>query len=666
MSNLLDGIKNYLKMNSTGALMVSGDWGCGKTYHIDNVVIPSLIEDGYEPIKVSLFGIESINDIPLRIAENYKGISRTKQADEVNENKKKERKRLFGKKEVGKVVAKGSQLISSITWLSNFVDVNTLVGKYSDLLYELIPKEKTVIFLDDMERVIDTIDLHMLLGAINGLVEQRGYKVVVIANNSYIQQQEADRLVFKEKVIEKTLVYDPDVVAIYKEICEKDYNPPFKDFMQDVKALSVIDPRFIAYKEDEGLITDLHNIRIVKFALSHFNKVYEVCYEFLKEEDKNVADIFLYSLWACTVGLAVEYKRNRLTYKDREQFANYVDLSLPLLQYYDGNDDQENLFDEKDEKSDDEAAQKEEARKRAYKSLEHIFKGIVKIHGLPEIVAPQIFDFVIAGKLLNSSELKTLWENYKIQVQRNAQSPAYALLNRFLQAQWSMSNEEMVDALAKLAKYVEDGEYNDNLSYVKAATFLQHMISLTIFSQQDLKDKIIAGIDKMYAKITTISVLEKINLNVSETHIPKISQWVVDYEKKKMDEVSALCLKEDIKEVCRQFNEDLEALEKRLIIPYGSTKAPDFVDYPILRHIPYEDIVRKINKIQPKEVMALYDIINTRFFQMVNQTVYTEEMQFVKNLHNALKQRKPEKKEYADILIEDQLNKLVEKVLNQK
>ena len=103
MSNLLDGIKNYLKMNSTGALMVSGDWGCGKTYHIDNVVIPSLIEDGYEPIKVSLFGIESINDIPLRIAENYKGISRTKQADEVNENKKKERKRLFGKKEVGKV-----------------------------------------------------------------------------------------------------------------------------------------------------------------------------------------------------------------------------------------------------------------------------------------------------------------------------------------------------------------------------------------------------------------------------------------------------------------------------------------------------------------------------------------------------------------------------------
>ncbi len=662
MSNLLDGIKNYLKMNSTGALMVSGDWGCGKTYHIDNVVIPSLIEDGYEPIKVSLFGIESINDIPLRIAENYKGISRTKQADEVNENKKKERKRLFGKKEVGKVVAKGSQLISSITWLSNFVDVNTLVGKYSDLLYKLIPQEKTVIFLDDMERVIDTVDIHALLGAINSLVEQRGYRVVVIANNSYIQKQDADRLVFKEKVIEKTLVYDPDVVAIYKEICEKEYGSPFRCFMQDIKAVSVIDPRFAAYMEDEDLITDLRNIRIVKFALSHFNKVYEACYEFLKEEDKNVADVFLYSLWTCTVGLAVEYKRNRLTYKDRERFANYVDLSSPLLQYYDGNDDQENLFDEKDEKSDDEAAQKEEARKRAYKSIEHIFKGIVKIHGLPEIVAPQIFDFVIAGKSLDSSELKMLWENYKIQVQRNAQSPAYALLNRFLQAQWSMSNEEMTEALSQLAGFVEEGAYNDNMSYVNTAYFLQRMYMLTPFSLEDIKSKIIKGIDTMYSRMTSLSVLDKLNIDVVENEISKNCKWVLEYERKKMTEVTEACLKEDIKEIRRQFNEDLPALEKRLVIQYNSTKTPDFADFPILSHIPKDDIINKVKEIQPIEVMALYHIINTRFFQLVNAKVYQNELSFIQNLIQAIEQRKSESIVYADVLIEDLLLKVIQKI----
>ena len=52
-----------------------------------------------------------------------------------------------------------------------------------------IPTENTVIILDDVERVIDTIDVHTLLGVINDLVEQRGYKVIVIANNSYMQQK---------------------------------------------------------------------------------------------------------------------------------------------------------------------------------------------------------------------------------------------------------------------------------------------------------------------------------------------------------------------------------------------------------------------------------------------------------------------------------------------
>lgn len=75
---MLDGIKNYLSMVSTGALMVSGEWGCGKTYHIEKVIIPTLREEGWNPVKVSLFGIESVNEIPLRIADNYKRAEKEK------------------------------------------------------------------------------------------------------------------------------------------------------------------------------------------------------------------------------------------------------------------------------------------------------------------------------------------------------------------------------------------------------------------------------------------------------------------------------------------------------------------------------------------------------------------------------------------------------------
>ena len=351
---MLDGIKNYLSMESTGALMVSGEWGCGKTYHIENVIIPALQQEGWNPIKVSLFGIESVNEIPFLIADNYKWPT-------TNEDEPKniiQSLLKFWKKKTSRMVAQSAQFVSTISWLGNFVDVKTLVKNNSSLLYKLIPQEKTVIFLDDVERVIDTIDVHTLLGTINGLVEQRGYKVVIIANNSYIQQKGEAKLVFKEKVIEKTLIYEPDVVTIFKEICKK-YDTPFTEFMTTPKSVEVIDPGFPSYKKHEDLRVELRNIRILKFALSHFNKIYVACDDFLKNENKDLADNFLLSLWACTIGIAIEYKKDRLNYKDRTQFSQYVELSTIDWGFDDGDKKEGGLFDETKEGSTEEK-QKEE------------------------------------------------------------------------------------------------------------------------------------------------------------------------------------------------------------------------------------------------------------------------------------------------------------------
>ena len=448
---MLDGIRNYLSMESTGALMVSGEWGCGKTYHIEKVIIPTLRQEGWNPVKVSLFGIESVNEIPLRIADNYKRAESDK-GERTEKEKNKSRLCGWGKEKVGKVVAKGAQFASSISWLESFVDVKTLVGNNSGLLYKLIPTENTVIILDDIERVINTIDVHTLLGVINDLVEQRGYKVIVIANNSYMQQKGEAKLVFKEKVIEKTLVYEPDVVSIFKGLCEKDYSSPFTKFMTAQKAVEVIDPSYPSYKEDKGLQVELHNIRILKFSLAHFNKIYEVCNAFLKDENKDTADSFLLSLWACTVGVAIEYKKDHLRYKDRLQFAQYVELPSIDFGY---------------ETEDDEAEEKqkeEKQRKYINRRVTYIFKVLVKAHNLPVIVAPQMFDFVTAGVLLDTDGLKSVWEGYKSQVKRNSINPAYALLQKFMHSQWDMSNEEMADAVMQLAQYVEDGEFCDNMA----------------------------------------------------------------------------------------------------------------------------------------------------------------------------------------------------------
>lgn len=659
---MLDVIKNYLLMESTGALMVSGEWGCGKTYHIENVVIPILRQEGWNPTKVSLFGIESVNEIPLRIAANYK-----RPESDKCKGAEKENKILWlydwVKEKAGKVVAKLTQFASSISWLESFVDVKTLVSTNSGLLYKLIPPEKTVIILDDIERVIDTIDIHPLLGAINDLVEQRGYKVVVIANNSYMQQKGEAKLVFKEKVIEKTLVYEPDVVSIFKELCKKDYSSSFTEFMTAQKALEVIDPSYPSYKEDKGLQIELHNIRILKFALAHFSKIYKVCDVFLQDENKELADNFLLSLWACTVGVAIEYKKDRLTYKDRTQFAQYVELSSIDWEFRDHDWKADGLFDETQEDEEQEKQKEEKQREYTNRRITYIFKKLVKVHNFPVIVSPQIFDFVMAGMSLDKGGLKAVWEGYKGLVERNSISPAYALLQKFIHSQWDMSNEEMADAVIQLAQYVEDGEFCDNMAYINSATYLQHFCSLTSFSKEDMQKKIRCGIDKMYNNIETLNLLDKHKIDVVETAIPKESRWVIEYEREKMNEITKANLDVDIKEVRRQFIEDLPTLANRLTIQYGDTKTPDFLSYPILSHIPMEDIVKKVHEIQPKEVMALYQILNGRFLQQVPYPeVYDAELPFVRNLEEALAQKNDNKTTCADILIEDYLKDIIKKI----
>lgn len=661
-NNMLDGIRNYLSMESTGALMVSGEWGCGKTYHIEKVIIPTLRQEGWNPVKVSLFGIESVNEIPLRIADNYKRAESDK-GERTEKEKNKSRLCGWGKEKVGKVVAKGAQFASSISWLESFVDVKTLVGNNSGLLYKLIPTENTVIILDDIERVINTIDVHTLLGVINDLVEQRGYKVIVIANNSYMQQKGEAKLVFKEKVIEKTLVYEPDVVSIFKGLCEKDYSSPFTKFMTAQKAVEVIDPSYPSYKEDKGLQVELHNIRILKFALAHFCKIYEVCNAFLKDENKDTADSFLLSLWACTVGVAIEYKKDRLTYKDRLQFAQYVELSSIDWEFGDDDWKADGLFDETQEDEEQEKQKEEKQCEYTNRRITYIFKKLVKVHNFPVIVSPQIFDFVTAGMSLDKEGLKAVWEGYKGLVERNSISPAYALLQKFMHSPWNMSNEEMADAVMQLVKYVEEGKFCDNMAYVNSATYLQHFCSLTSLSLEDMQTKIISGIDKMYESIDTPNLLDKLNLDVVETEIPEESRWVVRYEREKMDKITKANLDTDIKEILRQFNEDLPTLANRLTIQYGDTKTPDFLSYPILSHIPMEYIIDKVNKIRPKEVMALYHILNGRFLEyMAAPKVYEAELTFVRNLEHALAQKNSNKTTYADVLIEDHLKGVIEKV----
>ena len=66
----IQGVINYLKMSTSGALMISGAWGSGKTYFIDHTLVDHLKGD-YWPVKISLFGLEKVDNLERLITEKF-------------------------------------------------------------------------------------------------------------------------------------------------------------------------------------------------------------------------------------------------------------------------------------------------------------------------------------------------------------------------------------------------------------------------------------------------------------------------------------------------------------------------------------------------------------------------------------------------------------------
>ena len=61
-------IKNYLENDKTqSAIMITADWGTGKSYYIKNKLVPFLDSKGKKCIVISLYGLSSVRDISKSI-----------------------------------------------------------------------------------------------------------------------------------------------------------------------------------------------------------------------------------------------------------------------------------------------------------------------------------------------------------------------------------------------------------------------------------------------------------------------------------------------------------------------------------------------------------------------------------------------------------------------
>lgn len=162
-------IKHYLeKDKSKSAIMLTGTWGIGKSYYIQNELIPFLQDKcNHKCVAVSLYGLKSLSDISKSIYLEL----RTKPL------KSKSEIATTGRL-IAKTLAKGVISYFGVDLTSTEEEMQTL--------YESIDLSKTLIILEDVER--SQIDILDLLGYVNSLVEQDGVKILLIANENEIIQ----------------------------------------------------------------------------------------------------------------------------------------------------------------------------------------------------------------------------------------------------------------------------------------------------------------------------------------------------------------------------------------------------------------------------------------------------------------------------------------------
>lgn len=338
------------------AIMIDGEWGCGKTYYIKESLIGA-IEDHenqktsnneeykvHQVIYISLYGMKSIDEISKQVfmksylskAENTTGLGKA------------------GVKVVGTV------LPALFDVINNKIGTSLSVDNVSDNIEKFLPARDKIFIFDDLERC--DCPINEILGYINSFVEQDSLKVILVANQKEIgwstyqanqelkylvaahlgikfdenisgnnglekyivaEKQNDDKLVqvnlnevkerinrlfgqntsyeqIKEKLVGQTIYYYPDLKQIFLKLIE---NRSINESLQDLLVDTV---EFF----QEHMVNERHpNLRTFQFYLSKIKDLYDVIMQLEGEGQQTfLSYIIRYSFKICVSYKSGAYK----------------------------------------------------------------------------------------------------------------------------------------------------------------------------------------------------------------------------------------------------------------------------------------------------------------------------------------------------------------------
>ncbi|NCB52364.1 MAG: hypothetical protein EOM54_10885 [Clostridia bacterium] len=327
---IIDLVNIYLKENIYDyAIMIDGGWGSGKTYFVKNILGPELKKTGVlrDAIYISLYGVrekeEISNLIFTTIAENKAGTG----------------------KKIIPFASNGLKIVSEI--VGGRIGSKKIEGiNLKEVFSPFINYGKYYFIFDDLERC--SMPINDAIGYINNFVEHNNSKVIVIANQEeicsaarqcnlevkyllasrdnikyppkegdtlekslrkpeydidleelkrrceYLFKENTLYLQVREKLIGKTIFYQPDMSIVVPEIFNKCLIGEAREIVKPCEPL-VID---ILTKERH------YNIRTLQFALIFFSKVSEL----FVERETDIWKQVLQDILLAIINVSISYK----------------------------------------------------------------------------------------------------------------------------------------------------------------------------------------------------------------------------------------------------------------------------------------------------------------------------------------------------------------------
>ena len=401
-------IKDYIDAKQTDyALLINGKWGCGKTYYVEHDLKDLCKSKELKYIYISLNGCSAFNKVTNKIT--YRLLIDNDTLSNIDDD----------------LIDNLSNLWTELPKLHESISVLNKLGQIItkpiiDKFLSNTEPNKIVIIFDDLERISENINCSDILGLIYENYTKKGYKTIFISDETNINEE--NYKIIKEKVIRRTISYEPDrkmqLDSFIHSKC-RDCNKKIMTYLDKNKE------KFINYFVE----LQIKNLRTISFTIDSFISVFEKIDEDMQEK---LGDILFKNILILTN----EYKEGKITIDDLSDKKNLANLTLIYMldgyKKYEGTE-----------------------IKRTYLHDFHD-KYISNPNFNDFILINEIFDFILTGYFNANKfdeEVKSLFPDEFIE----GSEKTYRLLMR----NWRELEEDKIKIeIDNLIKYLKNGKYH--------------------------------------------------------------------------------------------------------------------------------------------------------------------------------------------------------------